>query len=76
MRADIEYGTTQGKWVIGAAVLGSGIAFLDGTVVNAALPAISKDLDAGLASLQWVLTAYLLALGSLLALSTGAERPA
>jgi EmrB/QacA subfamily drug resistance transporter len=54
--------------VLAAAVLGSGIAFLDGTVVNAALPAIADDLDVGLTSLQWVLTAYLLTLGSLLVL--------
>jgi EmrB/QacA subfamily drug resistance transporter len=49
-----------------AAVLGSGVAFLDGTVVNAALPTIAEDLDADLAALQWVLTGYLLTLGSLL----------
>jgi EmrB/QacA subfamily drug resistance transporter len=64
--APIAYGTPTGRWVIAAAVLGSGVAFLDGTVVNAALPAISRDLDAGLASLQWVLSGYLLALGALL----------
>jgi len=55
-----------GRWVIAAAVLGSGVAFLDGTVVNAALPAIADDLGASLADLQWVLTGYLLTLGSLL----------
>ncbi|HEY8217157.1 MAG TPA: DHA2 family efflux MFS transporter permease subunit [Acidimicrobiia bacterium] len=49
-----------------AAVLGSGVAFLDGSVVNAALPAIAADFGAGLADLQWVLTGYLLALGSFL----------
>jgi EmrB/QacA subfamily drug resistance transporter len=54
--------------VIGAAVLGSGVAFLDGSVVNTALPAISRDLGVGLSSLQWVLTSYLLTLGSLLVL--------
>jgi EmrB/QacA subfamily drug resistance transporter len=64
----IAYDSSQGRWVIAAAVLGSGVAFLDGTVVNAALPAIAEDLDAGLVSLQWVLTAYLLTLGSLLVL--------
>ncbi|MGH3099918.1 MAG: MFS transporter, partial [Thermoleophilia bacterium] len=49
-----------------ASVLGSGIAFLDGTVVNVALPAIREDLDAGLAEQQWVVEAYLLTLGSLI----------
>src|SRR3954449_750670 len=66
MSAPVAYGTAPGRWVIGAAVLGSGIAFLDGTVVTVALPAIASDLDAGLDSLQWVLTSYLLTLGSLL----------
>ena len=49
-------------------MLGSGVAFLDGSVVNTALPAISGDLGVGLSSLQWILTAYLLTLGSLLVL--------
>ena len=61
-------GTAKGRWVVAAAVLGSGVAFLDGTVVNAALPAISRDLHADLGDLQWVLTGYLLTLGSLLVL--------
>ena len=52
--------------MLAAAVLGSGIAFLDGTVVNVALPAIARDLHTGLSSLQWTLTAYLLTMGSLL----------
>ena len=54
--------------MIAAAVLGSGVSFLDGTVVNAALPAIANDLHADLGDLQWVLTGYLLTLGSLLVL--------
>ena len=58
--------SATGRWVIAAAVLGSGVAFIDGTVVNAALPAISRDLHAGLSDLQWVVTAYLLTLGALL----------
>ncbi|MEY2420875.1 MAG: hypothetical protein QOI95_942 [Acidimicrobiaceae bacterium] len=62
----VAFATPEGRWVIAAAVLGSGVAFLDGTVVNAALPAIANDLHTGLASLQWTLTAYLLTLGSLL----------
>jgi EmrB/QacA subfamily drug resistance transporter len=61
-------GTTAGRWVVVAAVLGSGVSFLDGTVVNAALPAIARDLHADLGDLQWVLTGYLLTLGSLLVL--------
>jgi EmrB/QacA subfamily drug resistance transporter len=65
---DLRMGTARGRWVVAAAVLGSGIAFLDGTVVNAALPAIADDLHANLGDLQWVLTGYLLTLGSLLVL--------
>ena len=52
--------------VLLACILGSGIAFLDGTIVNVALPAIADDLDAGLSVQQWVVEAYLLTLGSLL----------
>lgn len=62
---DLRTGSTHGRWVIAAAVLGSGVAFLDGTVVNAALPSIAADLDTDLAGIQWVLSAYLLTLGSL-----------
>ncbi len=49
-----------------ATILGSTIVFLDGTVVNVALPAISEELDAGLADQQWIVEAYLLATVSLL----------
>ena len=49
-----------------AAILGSGIALLDGTIVNVALPSIEADLGGGLAGQQWVIDAYLLTLGSLL----------
>lgn len=49
-----------------AAILGSGIATIDGTVVNVALPAIEDDLGGGLPAQQWVANAYLLALGSLI----------
>ena len=49
-----------------ASILGSGIVFLDGTIVNVALPAIRSDLSGTLADQQWVVEAYLLTLGSLL----------
>ena len=49
-----------------AAILGSGVATLDGTIVNVALPAIERDLGGGLTAQQWVVNAYLLALGSLI----------
>ena len=64
----IRYGSPQGRWVLAATVLGSGIAFLDGTVVNVALPTIAEDLDAGMSGLQWTLDAYLVTLTALLLL--------
>ncbi len=49
-----------------AAILGSGVATIDGTIVNVALPAIEHDLGGGLSAQQWVSNAYLLALASLI----------
>jgi EmrB/QacA subfamily drug resistance transporter len=49
-----------------AAILGSFVAFLDGSVVNVALPAIRRSLGGGVAAQQWIVDAYLLALGSLM----------
>ena len=49
-----------------ACILGSGIALLDGTVVNVALPTIQRELGGGLAGQQWVVNGYLLTLGSLI----------
>ncbi|MGH3510615.1 MAG: MFS transporter [Nocardioidaceae bacterium] len=56
----------QGRWVLTAAVLGSGMAMLDGTVVNVALPRIGEGLAASMADLQWVVNGYLLSLASLI----------
>jgi EmrB/QacA subfamily drug resistance transporter len=60
----MRMGTVAARWVLLATVLGSGVAFLDGTIVNVALPAIATDLDASLADLQWVLNAYLVTLSA------------
>src|SRR5881227_2129317 len=49
-----------------ACILASGIALLDGTVVNVALPTIQRSLGGGLPAQQWVSNGYLLALGSLI----------
>lgn len=70
--APIRYGTPEGRWVIIAAVLGTGVVFLDGTVVNVALPAISRDLHASVRGLQWMLDGYLVTLSSLLLLGGSA----
>ena len=68
----MRYGTAQGRWVIIAAVLGSGVVFLDGTVVNVALPALSRDLKASVRGLQWILDGYLVTLSALLLLGGSA----
>ncbi len=68
MGANVRYGTPAGRWVLAACVLGSGVAFLDGTVVNVALPAIGKDLDAGVRGLQWTINGYLVTLSALVLL--------
>ena len=64
----ITFESAAGRWVLAVTVLGSGLAFLDGTVVNVALPAIGRDLDATTSSLQWILNGYLLTLASLILL--------
>lgn len=54
------------RWTLVAAIIGSSLAFIDGTVVNVALPAIQHDLDAKVSDAQWVVEAYALFLASLL----------
>lgn len=54
------------KLVLGIAVLASFVAFLDGSVINVALPAITRDLGGGVSTQQWVVDAYLITLGSLI----------
>ena len=65
---DMAYESPAGHWVLAVAVLGSGVAFLDGTVVNVALPDIGRDLGASTSSLQWIINGYLLTLASLILL--------
>lgn len=64
----VSYGSHAGRWLLTVTVLGSGMAFLDGTVVNIALPYIGRDLNASTSSLQWILNGYLLTLASLILL--------
>ena len=66
--AQVRFGEPAGRWVIFATVLGSGMAFLDATVVNVALPRIGDDLDADLGGLQWTLNGYTLTLASFILL--------
>jgi EmrB/QacA subfamily drug resistance transporter len=64
----MRMGTREARWVLLATVLGSGVAFLDGTIVNVALPVIARELDASLSQLQWVVDAYLVTLTALVLL--------
>ncbi|MFC3995942.1 DHA2 family efflux MFS transporter permease subunit [Nocardiopsis sediminis] len=65
----VEWGTPAGRWMLGATVLGSGMAFLDSTVVNVALPEIGKELHTQVAGLQWIANGYMVTLSSLILLS-------
>lgn len=56
----------RGRVTLATVILGSGMAVLDGSVVNIAVRTIGTDLDAGLPALQWVINGYLLALASLI----------
>jgi EmrB/QacA subfamily drug resistance transporter len=58
--------TRRQRLTLIAAILGSGVAMIDGSIVNVALPSIERDLGGGLSAQQWVSNAYLLTLGSLI----------
>lgn len=60
----VRYDEPAGRWVLLATVLGSGLAFIDATVVNIALPRIGEALDADAAGLQWTVNAYTLTLAA------------
>lgn len=62
----VRLASPEGRWVLAATVLGSAVAMFTGTVVNVALPTLSRDLGASTADIQWVLNAYLLTLASLI----------
>src|SRR5664279_3175071 len=66
--AQVRLGEASGRWVLVAAVLGSGLAGIDATVVNVALPSLGRDLHAGFAGLQWTLNGYTLTLAALILL--------
>ncbi len=68
MTAPIRLGTAAGRGVLATTILGSGMAFLDGTIANVATRRIGQEFDAGFGELQWVQTGYLLPLASLILL--------
>jgi EmrB/QacA subfamily drug resistance transporter len=57
---------SRGRWILAATILASSMAFIDGTVVNVALPALQSNLNATAVDLQWVIEAYSLLLSALL----------
>lgn len=62
----IRLATAQGRWLLAAMILGSGMAFLDGSIVGLALPAMKSDLQAGAAGVQWIVNGYTLTLAALI----------
>ena len=64
----VALGTARGGWLVAVTVLASGMAFVDATAVQVALPAIGRELDASLSGLQWTISGYTLALASLILL--------
>ena len=57
---------STGRWILAATILGSSMAFIDGTVVNVALPALQRSLNADVVDVQWVIEAYSLLLAAFL----------
>jgi EmrB/QacA subfamily drug resistance transporter len=66
--AATKCGQAQRRWTLAATILGSSMAFIDGTVVNVALPALQTNLNATVTDVQWVIEAYTLFLAALLLL--------
>jgi EmrB/QacA subfamily drug resistance transporter len=62
----VKLRSSTGRWILAGSVLGSGAVFLEGTVVNVALPAIAGDFHLGVNGLQWVINGYLLTLSALM----------
>jgi EmrB/QacA subfamily drug resistance transporter len=61
----VRLASAAGRWVLAVAVLGDAMILLEATVVNVSLPAIGRDLGAGVAGLQWTLNGYVLTLAAL-----------
>src|SRR5437868_503104 len=61
-----DCGQATGRWVLAAAILGSSITFIDGTVVNVVLPVLQKELGANVAEAQWIVESYALTLAALI----------
>jgi len=64
--AAVPCSKTHGRWILAATILASSMAFIDGTVVNVALPALQTNLNATAMDVQWVIESYALFLSALL----------
>ena len=64
--AAVPHAGAAARWTLVAAILGSSMAFIDGTVVNVALPSIQRELNATASDAQWVIESYALFLAALL----------
>src|SRR6266542_4118392 len=62
---------TRRPWILAATIVASSMAFIDGSVVTIALPAMQRGFGASIADMQWVSNAYLLLLGSLILVGGG-----
>ena len=62
----VRLASAAGRWVLAVAALGEAMVLLEATAVNVALPAIGRDLGAGVAGLQWTLNGYVLTLAALI----------
>jgi len=62
----VECTASAKRWTLAAAILGSSMAFIDGSVVNVGIPAIQRDLGASASEAQWVIESYALFLAALL----------
>src|SRR5262245_5058682 len=64
--ADAPWSAAGGPWILAATILGSSLAFIDGTVVNLALPALQTELKATVVDAQWIVEAYAVLLAALM----------
>jgi EmrB/QacA subfamily drug resistance transporter len=72
LRAAGDARAVPSRWVLPATILGSSMSFIDGSVVNVALPAMQRGFDGSLSTMQWVMNGYLLTLASLILLGGSA----
>jgi EmrB/QacA subfamily drug resistance transporter len=65
-KGDVPHAARAGRWILAATILGSSMAFIDGTVVNVALPALQDSLHTTVVGVQWVVESYGLFLAALI----------